>query len=1182
MIEGSGFFQFHKQTSSPGSVHSGHTVELEDKDDEDAKTLELTPRKPLNKGRGLVTGELLSAQPGTEQSIDWHAVLPVLINGSPDAPFAGPHRAIEIPHGPNCNKYLHIPRNLSWRDKQAISSAIENIWKRWNPALSVSETALILMPSNTIHKNGKDMSGKVYNWIPASSWKLRGPWEKKPFIGPFPITPSHAPPFAGPHCPIYILGTFFNGFYMHIPRYLSRQEFITAERNVAALCSKRWDWGKECEELANVPLEQDPSYVENGIIFNQAQKNMAEIFERVLSVDFTVQDGARPMWGQQGSKLWTENQSEDAQHQATNVEELGNTSDDGIPQNSGRRGSMLTPPSSSSDEHELDSPEHAKKTAMSEDEKDYWKRQSLELKEQEARLKEERDRNELLFSDSMLDEDDTESVVFASEGSVRNSEFAPVLDNEAIVVEEQDVDHEDQAEELNEPASIGEGDSESDDMPDLKPASDQSSPASISSEDVIEAVSEGEAGSARSEHADESAEDEMSDLITVRSSSASSSSEGAVDEPSEGEPRSTRYEHADNSSADDMPGRVTNLSFPALPGSGEVAEESSEGEALSSQSEAADDSASSGRALSDDDRSIDINEELEVEDNMDGSISVGNVQDRSRNDSISSSGSEVNDTIGSQDLHTPSLGGSDSLVHETSVNEATKSSTDSGSVAEDESFTQEEQGLGSTQTENTVDNSDTPAIEGSTEDMASEDGDQTLNELQSVGAEQGASADAHDHSNEHSGILPKVTVVNEKSEETNVEELEQETVLDELVGTSGTTKDSQPDHVEEGNEEDTRMEHGEPPNPRTAIQADDNGRFGEDKTIDDGQNSMANPIQSVPDLGQDEESEHADVPEDVAPANKQESKSLGASPGTTPKNLEVLGPFLRTLPPALCILASASYIAWHQKHFPLSLSEVSTLLTQLSQLDMDKLGIAADELKVARCFVANQIACETPSLAALLRYDLKRLLGDSVAGSIIAALISTRTFWPWSNVAKPVLAGLISLGYLLGRPFHRLIGGAVHLACRAYQSVKDRTFWTFERIAYDAALVCLAHACACCAGYSQAFNDRSIGNTDLCRSSSLPSFCGNLLMTLVDAAAAECLGMLCGSLACVWALWLVHLCRRNNRGRMKSVVAEWVVLVGLVGFAFHIGWKVATVRKVTSRISVELGSRVVEAMDKKS
>jgi hypothetical protein len=627
-----------------------------------------------------------------------------------------------------------------------------------------------------------------------------------------------------------------------------------------------------------------------------------------------------------------------------------------------------------------------------------------------------------------------------------------------------------------------------------------------------------------------------------------------------------------------------------------VAEESSEGEALSSQSEAADDSTSSGRVQSDDDQSIHINEELEVEDNMDDSISDGNVQDRSRNDSISSSGGEVNDTIGSQDHHTPSLDGSDSLVHETPVNEAIKSSTDSGSVEDNESFTQDEQGLESTQT------NDASATEAPTENahaqpgsiqinqstgedwtMASDaDDDKIMGEVQGAGAEQGASVDARDPSDQDFETLPKVIVVNEKGEETSLEEFEEEAVLDKLVGPSQTSKDGQVDHVEEENEEEARIEHEELPDPRTSIPIDDNGRFGENKTIDDGQNPMVNPIQSMLNLGQDEESEHDDAPEDVAPVNKQESESLGASCGTTPKNLEVLGPCLRTLPPALCILASASYIAWHQKHFPLSLSEVSTLLTQLSQLDMDKLGIAADGLKVARCFVANQIACETPSLAALLRYDLKRLLGDSVAGSIIAALISTRTFWPWSNVAKPVLAGLISLGYLLGRPFHRLIGGAVHLACRAYQSVKNRTFWTFERIAYDAAFVCLAHACACCAGYSQAFHDRSIGNTDLCRSSSLPSFCGNLLKTLVDAAAAECLGMLCGSLACVWALWLVHLCRRNNRGRMKSVVAEWVVLVGLVGFAFHMGWKVATVRKATARISIELGNRVVEVMDETS
>jgi hypothetical protein len=51
---------------------------------------------------------------------------------------------------------------------------------------------------------------------------------------------------------------------------------------------------------------------------------------------------------------------------------------------------------------------------------------------------------------------------------------------------------------------------------------------------------------------------------------------------------------------------------------------------------------------------------------------------------------------------------------------------------------------------------------------------------------------------------------------------------------------------------------------------------------------------------------------------------------------------------------------------------------------------------------------------------------------------------------------------------------------------------------------------------------------------------------------------------------------------MKSVVAEWVVLVGLVGFAFHMGWKVATVRKATARISIELGNRVVEVMDETS
>ncbi|KAF2652455.1 hypothetical protein K491DRAFT_781035 [Lophiostoma macrostomum CBS 122681] len=1115
--------------TSPRSDHSGETVDLGENDDEDAKTVDLSPRKRSDGGQGLLTETMLNELSGNEKVVDWFIVLPDLISASPDPPFVGPHSAIELQYGPNCNRYLHTPRTLSWVEQQEYSNVLKQIWTGWEPAMSVWEDDLALIPFKTMDKNGNDMSVKPFNWIPASSWKLRGPSD-----APFPITPSHLSPFTGSHCPIYILGTFFNGYYMHIPRYLSRQEVTNAVRNVAALCSKQWDWGDQWGDKAIVRLQRNPQHVQNGIAFNEAQKEMAEFFERELGVDFTAQDGDVPTWGQYGSQLWLENRSASAQSHSTLYGEAKDLSMNEIPRSRRTRGSFVTPPSSSSssDEAELDSPEHAKKTAMSEEEKDFWRSRSFQLKEQEIRLKEEQDRSELFFGDTGL-ADDLESILSSSDDAAGNLTAENGLENSGSIVEGQAMQREDN----------GEGD-----------------------EDLVSI-----------------SEDEPAEIDTQGS---------ALNQPS---PASSYSELAPEEEAEDDASSVHSMESEGF--------------------QHVDDTQSSDNTPDNDPRTDAFDTELDAED-MGQSVSYGNVQARSRATSIRSVEGEVSEATDYPQGHdTVSQNERNSLVQETLGNDAEAASImwaekealkeqEQGSEPGSEAFTGHALATDAPDQDTTEWSLDTQSLKNQdlVETIPIMDADDEITgELQSAKIEQEISLEVHHYSREQLEPLPTLTVVNENGEETTLEEPEQEMIADGLINQLEIPKDDQQTQIDEEDEDQARLEPEKSPEILASLD-DGNALQQEETTSENSQSDSAadtvepsavssnlpvDTIQHVPGIEQHEESEDTELFDLFASVNTQESGSQDAASSITLPSVaaqHTSGSSIRfTLhrsydddehivihpspaSPSSCLprtslsdlsyalfalaLAGGSCLVWHQKLSPLSLADMADLRAGLMQLDTNKFGIAIDELQVALLIASDEISNEAPFLAELLRHDLKDLFGLTVAGHIVVTLFATDVFWPWTDFVKPFL----HCGNSLSR---RLARGGCWVVRRAHRAFKNRTFWTLERTAGDVVLAFLANKCAWCAASSKALQHQSFRNAAKCAAvwkfEPYRGQCIDVLRVVHDATTVVRLNNACGLLACVGLFWLGYLCKRDNAGRVKAVVAEWVVLTGLVGLGIQMG-----------------------------
>jgi hypothetical protein len=131
-----------------------------------------------------------------------------LITSSPTAPFAGPHTAIQIPFGLDGGKWIHIPRNLRAAEFNLADLAIFWLWLgvRRNEGRSLeAETTSFEMAPSSPHQ--------------IQAHRMMGPPE-----APFPMTDSTKPPFLGPRTFIKNTGRRLNGWILHVPRFLTKEE----------------------------------------------------------------------------------------------------------------------------------------------------------------------------------------------------------------------------------------------------------------------------------------------------------------------------------------------------------------------------------------------------------------------------------------------------------------------------------------------------------------------------------------------------------------------------------------------------------------------------------------------------------------------------------------------------------------------------------------------------------------------------------------------------------------------------------------------------------------------------------------------------------------------------------------------------------------------------------------------
>ncbi|KAF2002584.1 hypothetical protein P154DRAFT_573787 [Amniculicola lignicola CBS 123094] len=212
---------------------------------------------------------------------------------APDG-YGGPHTAISITHGPDRGKFLHIGRELS--DDQWIwtTDALSYIW---DPSL-MGTASKIGMGSSASGSSEGGISKLAFGFIAKEHWSLLGP----PQV-PYPITTRVKAPFAGPHTAIAIGGAFFRGWYIHVPRYLTRDEITIAEENVKDACNVAWEWGAQNDTAATTPLKMSDIILTKNKELYEEQNTTADLLEHDVGLDFAAQDpvqlfeaGFKPVW----------------------------------------------------------------------------------------------------------------------------------------------------------------------------------------------------------------------------------------------------------------------------------------------------------------------------------------------------------------------------------------------------------------------------------------------------------------------------------------------------------------------------------------------------------------------------------------------------------------------------------------------------------------------------------------------------------------------------------------------------------------------------------------------------------------------------------------------------------------------------------------------------------------------
>ena len=210
---------------------------------------------------------------------DWATIFLHLISPFQDPPFPGPHTAIQFPHSPWEGSWLHIPRDIDDQHRAEIEDGIAEIWRGWN--------ASELAAPEEEEEEGEGGNVELVGPPPTSY-----PMSSRPY-------PS---PFDRPHTPIVITGSFFRGWFIHIPRYLSSSEIENAKLNIGRLTQYPWNYGDAFERAGM--LSGDLREWHWGLL--KMQKAMAEFLKRRVGVRFSAQDSeVEGEGGTETPPIWT-------------------------------------------------------------------------------------------------------------------------------------------------------------------------------------------------------------------------------------------------------------------------------------------------------------------------------------------------------------------------------------------------------------------------------------------------------------------------------------------------------------------------------------------------------------------------------------------------------------------------------------------------------------------------------------------------------------------------------------------------------------------------------------------------------------------------------------------------------------------------------------------------------------
>jgi hypothetical protein len=139
-----------------------------------------------------------------------------------------------------------------------------------------------------------------FNSPPIMSRQVTGPPE-----APYPMTDSVFAPFEGPRTCIYNTGAHLNGWLLHIPRYLSTDEFITASSNLRVATNAPSKWADQHDpDCTRCVKHSAPAHAALMKVLDQQHRDMI-FLEYVVRLNFAAldgeQDGFIPIWEKQSS-----------------------------------------------------------------------------------------------------------------------------------------------------------------------------------------------------------------------------------------------------------------------------------------------------------------------------------------------------------------------------------------------------------------------------------------------------------------------------------------------------------------------------------------------------------------------------------------------------------------------------------------------------------------------------------------------------------------------------------------------------------------------------------------------------------------------------------------------------------------------------------------------------------------